>query len=61
MCVCVCVLHPKKAEQSPMGQGPIDEIDFPLFLVYGEERVGLLGFSYAVKLGSTMKSNEKRP
>lgn len=38
VCVCMCELHQKKAKQSAMGQGPIDEIDFCFFL--GREEGG---------------------
>lgn len=36
--MCVCELHQKRAKQSAMGQGPIDEIDFCFFLGQGEEK-----------------------
>lgn len=43
-----------------MGQGPTEEIDFSLFCVCWE-REELSGFSFAIKISATMKSNERRP
>lgn len=58
----MCALHLKEAKQTAMGQSPIDEIDFFLFLGDVDRRGrGLSSFSSAVKLIGSMKSNERRP